>query len=122
MPDRSEVERLIATVERREYLAAIAEFYVPHATMQENLNPPRMGLEALLENERKVLDNLFAEPPAAKAESFLIDGDRVAIHWIFDYTDRKGRKGHLDEIAYQVWSGNKIAQERFVFDPGSVYS
>ena len=121
MPDRSVVERLIAGVVRREYLETIAEFYAPDATMQENLNPPRVGLEALLENERKALEGFFAEPPAAKAVSFLVDGDRAAIHWIFDYTYRQGGgKGRLDEIAYQVWSGNKIVQERFVFDPGSV--
>jgi SnoaL-like domain len=122
VPARGEVERLIAAVERREYLEAIAEFYAPHATMQENLNPPRVGLDALLENERKMLQGFFAEPPLAKAQSFLIDGDRVAIHWTFDYSDRKGRVGHLDEIAYQLWDGNKIVQERFVFDPSSIFT
>jgi hypothetical protein len=122
MPARSEVERLIAAAESRQYLEAIAEFYAPAATMQENLNPPRVGLEALLENERKVLAEKFAEPPSAKAESFLVDGDRAAIHWIFEYNDQKGRHYRLDEIAYQVWAGGKIVQERFVYDPSSVIS
>jgi SnoaL-like domain len=120
MPARSEVERLIAMVESRQYLEAIAEFYAPHATMQENLNPPRVGLEALLENERKALRHFFAEPPAAKAESFLVDGDRVAIHWIFEYTRRSdGRAVRLDEIAYQRWDGNRIVEERYAYDPAS---
>lgn len=121
MPDRSEVERLIRMVEGRQYLEAIAEFYTAGASMQENLGKPRVGMPALLAGERHVLENVFAEPPDAKAVSWLVDGDRVAINWTFDYTNRQtGAKCHLDEIAYQVWSGNKIVEERFVYDPASI--
>jgi ketosteroid isomerase-like protein len=55
---RDRVERLIAMAEQGKFLEAIEEFYAPDATMQENNQPPRRGLAALLENERRVLDSL----------------------------------------------------------------
>ncbi|AMP00956.1 hypothetical protein CAter10_3447 [Collimonas arenae] len=29
-----------------------------------------------------------------------------------------GRSFQLEEIAYQLWRGDKIAEERFYYDPG----
>jgi hypothetical protein len=82
------------------------------------LNPPRVGMTALLENEQRAMAN-FAATPVTRAESFLLDGDRAAINWVFEYSDVKGRRRRLDEIAYQIWSGDKIIRERFFYDPAS---
>jgi hypothetical protein len=119
MPSRETLERFIAAVESRDFLESIREFYADHATMQENLNPPRVGMTALLENEQRAL-NSFQSPPAVTAKSFLVDGDRVAINWIFEYRDLKGQPRKLDEIAYQLWEGEKIVTERYFYDPSSV--
>ena len=83
--------------------------------MQENLTPPRVGLAALLENERNVLKRV----PDIHVEhsDFVVDGDRAAIHWTFAYTDPQGRKIRLDEVAYQEWQNCKIIRERFYYDP-----
>jgi ketosteroid isomerase-like protein len=52
-----------------------------------------------------------------RAASFLIDGDRAAINWVYEYTDPEGLRHRLDEIAYQEWRDGKIVRERFYFDP-----
>ena len=98
---RDDVQELIALAEQGKFLEAIERFYAEDATMQENLIPPRVGLAALLENERNVL----ARVPDIHVEQvdFLVDGDRAAIHWVFVYTDHQGRKIRLDELAYQQW-------------------
>jgi len=103
-------------VERGKFLEAIQEFYAEEATMQENNDPPRVGIAALLEREKQFL-NSIREIRLHKVDSFLVDGDRAAINWIFETTDREGKKRRLDEVAYQLWRDGKIIRERFYYDP-----
>jgi hypothetical protein len=49
-----------------------------------------------------------------------LDGDLVAIDWVFEYSAVKARRRRLDEIAYQVWNDGKITRERFFCDPGPI--
>ncbi len=110
------VEELIALVQEGKFLEAIERFYAEDASMQENLDPPRVGLAALLENERKVLERV----PDIHVEEIgwvFVDRDRAAINWVFAFTDSAGRKVRLDEIAYQEWRDGKIVRERFYYDP-----
>src|SRR5579871_2214576 len=116
MDTAENVKALIALAEQGKFLEAIERFYADTATMQENLDPPRVGLAALLENERNVL-KVVPDIRVDQVESFVVDGDRAAIHWIFAYTDRHGREILLDEVAYQEWRNGKIIRERFFYDP-----
>jgi SnoaL-like domain len=109
------VRKLISLVENGKFLDAIQQFYAEGASMQENNAPPRVGLPALLENERKFLTTVKFN--VSRAESFVVDGNRAAINWIFEFTDPKGQKRRLDEVAYQVWQDGKIIRERFYYDP-----
>ena len=117
MSTSGQVKALIALVEQGKFLEAIESFYAPDATMQENLGPVRVGLPALLENERQVLARV-PDIHLERVRSFIVDGDRAAINWVFAYTDAHGRKIRLDEIAYQLWQDGKIVKERFYYDPG----
>ena len=110
------VEKLIALAEAGKFLEAIEHYYAPDATMQENRKPPRVGLTALLENERRVLAS-FKEIRVNRAVSFLVDGNRSAINWVYEFIDHEGRSYLRDEVAYQVWQDGKIIQERFFYDP-----
>jgi len=113
---RERVQKLIAMAEQGKFLEAIQEFYAEDATMQENNQPPRVGLAALLENERRVLASL-KEIRVNRAESFIVDGDRSAINWVYHFIDSQGRDFRRNEMAYQVWRDGKIISERF-FYPG----
>ena len=116
MPTLENVQRLIWLVEQRRFVEAIEEFYAEDASMQENGAPPRVGLPRLLEHEKQFL-NSIQEMHVHRANSFLVDGDRAAINWIFEITDGLGKRRRLDEVAYQLWRENKIIQERFYYDP-----
>jgi hypothetical protein len=48
---------------------------------------------------------------------FVVDGDLVLIRWRFELDHADGRQTALDEIAWQRWSGDLIAEERFYYDP-----
>lgn len=115
MPSRARVQEFITAVVTGNHADAIARFYVETATMQENAGEPRRGLQMLVDRERKVTEavaRIVTHPP----DAVVIDGDRVAIHWIFDFTHADGRTRRVDEIALQHWDGDKIARERFFYD------
>ena len=115
---RERVETLISLAEQGKFLEAIAECYAENASMQENCKPPRVGLKALLENERRVLASL-QEIRVNRAHSVLVDGNRSAINWVYEFIDLEGRSLLRDEIAYQVWENGRIIEERFYYDPGA---
>jgi hypothetical protein len=113
---RENVEELIRLAQQGKFLEAIEQFYADDATMQENSKPPRVGLATLLENERRVLASA-KEVRVKRAESFVVDGHRAAIHWVFEFIDFEGQSRWVDEIAYQLWHDGKIIRERFFYDP-----
>jgi ketosteroid isomerase-like protein len=119
MPTRERVRDFISLVERGEYVKAIEDFYHPDASMQENGQPPRKGRQALIEHERAVLADLQAMR-TRRVETLLVDGDRVVINWVFEMTGRDGQARTLDELALQIWVGDRIAVERFYYDPAQI--
>jgi ketosteroid isomerase-like protein len=116
MPSRALLDEFIAVVESGDHAGAIERYYTEDASMQENAAPPRVGRDGLVAHERGILartSNVYS-----KAMSSVVEGDRVAIHWIFELTSRSGRVHRVDEIAMQEWRGDKIFRERFFYDPG----
>jgi len=116
MPTPATLERFIARVESGAHAEAIEEFYAEHASMQENEAPPRVGRDLLAANERKVLART-ASVTARCVRPALVNGDRVVIRWVFEFEWLDGRKARLDELAWQRWEGERIAEEKFYYDP-----
>lgn len=119
MPNKATVDAFINTVVSGQHAEAIERFYAPHATMQENHHPPRVGRDVLVLHERAALARhreVFTHP----VDFFAIDGDRVAIHWVFDFTRLDGKRFTIDEFAYQLWDGEQVVEERFFYDPAQV--
>lgn len=116
MPSRQTVQDFIATVEQGRYVEAIEQFYAPNASMQENSQPPRRGRDTLVAYERAVIAACSAMR-TLPVESFLVDGDFVVIHWVFEFTRTSGNIMRIDELAHQRWEGEKIVEERFFYDP-----
>ncbi len=121
MPNKATVEAFIATVVSGQHVEAIERFYAENATMQENHHPPRVGRDVLVVHKRAALarhSTVFTHP----ADFFAIEGDRVAIHWVFDFTRLDGKRFTIDEFTYQRWEGEKVVEERFFYDPAQVRS
>ncbi len=115
MPSRAVVEEFIATIERGEFLEALTRFYAEDMIAQENNLPPRVGRAAQTANEVAALKRMKFD--SIKAVSYLVDGDRVAINYVFEMTTTSGDRLRMDEIAYQLWRGDEIVHERYFFDP-----
>jgi hypothetical protein len=116
MPTIERVKAFVAMVEAGKYVEAIREFYTADGSMQENLGPVRAGRDALAAGEEKVLSSVkgITTQPGT---TFVIDGDRVAVNWRFNIVQADGKGYLLDELAWQLWRGDRIAQERFYYDP-----
>jgi hypothetical protein len=116
VPTHETLERFIARVESNEHDKAIAEFYTEDASMQENQAEPRKGRDNLVARERTVLASAKSVRSECVRPVFM-DGDRVVIRWKFRFVWLDSSSTEMEEIAYQRWKGNQIAEEQFFYDP-----
>ena len=119
MPSTEVLERFIARVESNAHAEAIEEFYTEDASMQENNAAPRVGRDNLVAHERKVLSRAKSVRSRCVRPVF-VNGDRVVIRWIFEFEWRDGGATRMEELAYQRWSGDRIAEEQFFYDPAQL--
>jgi hypothetical protein len=119
MPSQDRIRAFVETVTSGDYVGAIERFYTPGASMRENLAPPRVGRDGLVAWERGVM-NAFRSIEAELASPPAIAGDHVAVHWRFRFTPPEGVERVLEEIAWQRWEGDLIAEERFFYDPAQI--
>jgi hypothetical protein len=116
MPSAATLERFIVRVEENAHVEAVQEFYTEHATMQENLAPPRVGRDAHVANEQRVMARA-RHVTSTCVRPVLVHGDVVVIRWIFRFEWLDGSVTQMEELAYQRWEGERIAQEQFFYDP-----
>ncbi|HXA46824.1 MAG TPA: nuclear transport factor 2 family protein [Burkholderiaceae bacterium] len=116
MPSQETLERFIARVEQNAHAEAVEEFYAPDAVMQENQSLPRVGRDAHIANERKMMARVHTMTSKCVHPVFM-NGDHVVIRWIFHFEWADGTFTHMDELAYQHWDGDRIVNEQFFYDP-----
>jgi len=116
MPSRDRVQALVAMVEKSLFVEAIEEFYHPDASMQENQEPPRVGRERLVADERAMMAR-FKTMRTHPVQTLLVDGDYVVIRWQFEFVPPEGPPMKMDELTLQRWEGERIAEEQFYYDP-----
>ena len=119
MPTHVTLERFIARVESNAHAEACAEFYTEGSSMRENRQPPRIGREHHVANERRVLARAKSVASRCMRPVF-VAGDRVVIRWVFDFEWHDGTVTHMEELAYQRWEGERIAEEEFFYDPAQL--
>ena len=107
-------------MESGDHAGAIERYYTEDASMQENAASPRVGRDVLVAHERAVLER--TAQVTSKCVLSIVEGDRVAIHWNFELTEKSGKVRRFDEIAWQEWRGDKIFRERFFYDPTKISS
>jgi hypothetical protein len=116
VPTTETLERFIRRVEENAHAEALEEFYTEDASMQENQAAPRIGRDAHIANERSIFSRVRSLTSKCVRPAFLND-DRVVIRWIFHFEWLDGTVTDMDEIAYQRWEGDRIAEEKFFYDP-----
>ena len=115
MPSRARLDEFIAVVVSGDHAGAIERFYTEDASMQENAAAPRVGRDVLVAHERAVLER--AKSVTSTCVASVVEGDRVAINWVFEFVYKSGKTGRFDEVALQEWRGDRVFRERFFYDP-----
>jgi len=116
---RSRVEKLVQYTQENRLIEALKEFYHDDAVMQENSEPPRIGLAASIERQH-VAQAMTAQIHEVKAVSILVDGDLAAIEWHAEWTMVSGDRVRIEEMSLQHWKGDRIIRERFFYDDGDL--
>ena len=119
MPRADTLERFVARVEENAHVEAILEFYTEGATMRENSKPPRGPRSALAERERKTLQKARSVRSTC-VRPVVVEGDIVIVRWIFEFEWKDGKSTRMEELAWQRWEGERIAEEQFFYDPGQL--
>ena len=116
MPSPEALEHFIARVEQNAHAEALEEFHAENSSMRENQAEPRLGRELHVANERKIL----ARAKSVRSECVrpvFVSGNHVIIRWVFEFEWFDGTFTHMEELAYQRWDGERIAEEQFFYDP-----
>ena len=116
MPTNETLERFIKRVEENAHAEAIEEFYTSGSSMQENQAPPRIGREMNVAREKEIMSRANSVKSKCVRPVFVND-HMVVIRWIFELEWRDDTVTRIEEIAYQRWEGEKIAEETFFYDP-----
>ncbi|MGR4870112.1 nuclear transport factor 2 family protein [Variovorax sp. LARHSF232] len=116
MPSAATLQAFIAAVESGAHAQAIEDYYTEGATMRENQGEPRRGRDVLVAHEKAVLART-AKVVSECVQPVFVNGDHVVIRWIFTFTGLDGSTRRMEELAWQRWEGERIAQEEFFYDP-----
>lgn len=116
MPSPQTLERFIARVEENAHAEAVEEFYAEQSSMRENLAPPRVGRDAHVANERRIMA-LAKSVQSRCVRPVLVNGDHVVVRWRFRFDWLDGSVTQMEELAWQRWEGERIAEEQFFYDP-----
>jgi hypothetical protein len=116
MPSPDTLEQFIRRVEDNAHVQAVEEFYTEDSSMRENQGEARVGRDLHVAGEKGV----FARAKAVRSlciRPVLVAGDLVVIRWIFEFDWLDGTTTRMEELAYQRWQGERIAEEQFFYDP-----
>ena len=67
---------------------------------------------------RPALDEIVRLIRMTRAEpvSVVVDGDRAAINWLFEWTNGQGARFRMIEVALQQWENDQIVFEQYFYD------
>jgi hypothetical protein len=116
MPTSDTLECFISRVEKNAHAEAVEEFYTVGSSMKENQSAPRIGRDKHVTAERNIMARAKSVSSRCVRPVF-VNGDKIVIRWIFQFEWLDGTVTHMEELAYQRWEGERIAEEEFFFDP-----
>jgi hypothetical protein len=121
MPDQERqlmkrLEDLCQWIREGKVIEAMYEFYDDNVEMQENLEPPCVGLEANVEREKKWLE-MVKEFKGYEVQSLGVGGNTTFQECTFNYVTVDDKEVFTAQIARAIWKNNKIVSERFYWHP-----
>ena len=111
---------LVSYIQNGRIIDAMNEFYADDVRMQENNNPPTVGLEANYAREEQFV-NYVKQWTSLDVDAVAVDAASgktlVQLRFTFDAVD--GTKHTYDQVAVQTWRDGRIVHEKFYYDTGA---
>lgn len=98
-------------------LEAMNEFYAKDVIMQENANPPTVGLTANIEREKEFLRGV-KEWKGFEVKLIGVGDDVTFYEAVFDFIATDGTPVHMEQVDVARWKDGKIIHQRFYYDTG----
>ncbi|MBL9031893.1 MAG: nuclear transport factor 2 family protein [Phycisphaerae bacterium] len=118
MPSIQErLEQMQDYIKSGRVLEAMREFYAQDCAMQENANPPCVGLPANIEREKQFLAQV-KEWKGYTVKALAARGDVGFVESAMDFINQQGQPVHMEQVSVTRWRGGKIAHERFYYNAG----
>ena len=112
---------LIRYIQYGRILEAMNEFYASDVKMQENNNPPTVGLVANIEREKRFLSSI-KEWKGFEVKAFAAGPNVTFYEAVLDWIGTDGRPVHLEQVAVAHWRDGAIVHERFFYDTGMAFN
>jgi hypothetical protein len=114
------VNDLVSYIQNGRILDAMHEFYADDAQMQENHNPPTVGMAANVEREKQFLAGV-KQFHAFDVAAVGIDPHRgkTTVQSTLKFEAVDGTDVTMDQVAVQTWRDGKIVHEKFYYDTGA---
>src|SRR5262245_38641356 len=91
-------------------LDAMNEVYAPVSSMQENANPPTVGLAANIEREKQFLSQV-KQWIGYEVKALAVGGDTAFVESGIDFIHTSGAKVHMEQVSVTKWKNGKITHE-----------
>ena len=114
------VRDLVSYIQNGRIIEAMNEFYADDVRMQENNNPPTVGLAANVERERQFV-NSVRQWKGFTVEAVAVDANRskTLVQSTLEFDGVDGKNYRSDQVAVQTWRDGKIVHEKFYYDTGA---
>src|SRR5438128_17389 len=111
------VADLVSYIQAGRIHDAMLEFYADDVIMQENNNPPTVGLPANVEREKQFVASV-KEWKSLNVETVAIDAkrNRTVVQSKAAFVNQQVQLVEMDQVAVQQWRDGKIVYEKFYYD------
>lgn len=115
---RQRLNDLFSYIRQGKIVEAMNEFYDKDTVMQDNANPPTLGLAANIEREKEFVSGV------KEWKGFNITASGVGDNTTFyestmDFIATNGQPFHMEQVSVAKWKNGKIVHERFYYDTGA---
>ena len=108
---------LFGHIRQGKIIEAMSEFYDKETVMQDNANPPTVGLAANVEREKQFMSGVKEWKGFNVIASGV--GDNVTFYECsLDFIATSGQPVHMEQVVVAKWNNGKIVHERFYYDTG----
>ncbi len=111
MSTRDDVQAVVDGILKGQILETFERYYDDDVVMSENGTDERRGKDTNRAYEQQFVENV--EFHGAEVGAVVVDGERAAIEWSFDFTPKGGERTVQNQVALQTWRDGKIVRETF---------